>query len=109
VGAEPFGESQQPTLGNMLFAKIHVILLFSLSLSLIILNSIMKTITLEVSDELADKFNTLEKMKREMMLKFLVDRMTDSSSLSDLLAFSAEQAKQQGMTDGILKQLLKKE
>ena len=69
----------------------------------------MKTITLEVSDELADKFNTIEKIKREMMLQVLVDRMTDSSSLSDLLAFSATQAEQQGMTDELLKELLKKD
>ena len=69
----------------------------------------MKTITLEVSDELADKFNTIEKIKREMMLQVLVDRMTDSSSLSDLLAFSATQAEQQGMTDALLKELLKDE
>lgn len=69
----------------------------------------MKTITLEVSDELADKFNTIEKIKREMMLKVLVDRMTDSSSLSDLLTFSATQAEQQGMTDELLKELLKDE
>ena len=69
----------------------------------------MKTITLEVSDELADKFNTIEKINREMMLQVLVDRMTDSSSLSDLLAFSATQAEQQGMTDELLKELLKDE
>ena len=69
----------------------------------------MKTITLEVSDELADKFNTIEKIKREMMLQLLVDRMTDSSSLSDLLTFSATQAEQQGMTDELLKELLKKD
>jgi hypothetical protein len=69
----------------------------------------MKTITLEVSDELADKFNNIEKIKREMMLKLLVDRMTDSSSLSDLLAFSATQAEQQGMNDKLLEELLKDE
>lgn len=69
----------------------------------------MKTITLEVSDELADKFNNIEKIKREMMLQLLVDRMTDSSSLSDLLAFSATQAEQQGMNDKLLEQLLKDE
>jgi hypothetical protein len=63
----------------------------------------MKTISLEVSDELADRFNTIEKNKREMMLRLLVDRMTDSSSLSDLLAFSAAQAEQQGMNDELLK------
>ena len=69
----------------------------------------MKTITLEVSDELADRFNTIEKNKREVMLRLLVDRMTDSSSLSDLLAFSATQAEQQGMKDELLKKLLKDE
>jgi hypothetical protein len=69
----------------------------------------MKTITLEVSDELADKFNNIEKIKREMMLKLMVDRMTDSSSLSDLLAFSATQAEQQGMNDTLLEELLKDE
>ena len=69
----------------------------------------MKTITLEVSDELADKFNTIEKIKREMMLQLLVDRMTDTSSLSDLLTFSATQAEQQGMTDELLIELLKKD
>ncbi|MBY0434743.1 MAG: hypothetical protein K2U26_11590 [Cyclobacteriaceae bacterium] len=69
----------------------------------------MKTITLEVSDELADKFNTIEKNKREIMLRLLVDRMTDSSSLSDLLAFSAKQAEKQGMNDELLKKLLKDE
>jgi hypothetical protein len=69
----------------------------------------MKTITLEVSDELADMFNNIEKIKREMMLQLLVDRMTDSSSLSDLLAFSATQAEQQGMNDKLLEELLKDE
>jgi hypothetical protein len=69
----------------------------------------MKTITLEVSDELADRFNTIEKKKQEMMLRLLVDRMTDSSSLSELLAFSSTQAEQQGMNDELLKKLLKDE
>ncbi len=69
----------------------------------------MKTITLEVSDELADRFNTIEKKKQEMMLRLLVDRMTDSSSLSELLAFSSTQAEQQGINDELLKKLLKDE
>ena len=43
------------------------------------------------------------------MLQLLVDRMTDTSSLSDLLTFSATQAEQQGMTDELLIELLKKD
>lgn len=69
----------------------------------------MKTITLEVSDELADKYNGMKKNKRETILKILLSRVTDSSSLSDLLDFSAAQAEHHGMTEEKLAELLKEE
>ena len=69
----------------------------------------MKTITLDVNDELAERFNKMGKVKREALLKILVDRITSSTSLSDLLEFSALQAEKQGMTDEKLKELLKDE
>lgn len=47
----------------------------------------MKTITLEVNNELADKFNKMNKSKREALLKILIDSITASTSLSDLLEF----------------------
>ena len=69
----------------------------------------MKTITLDVSDELAERFNKMSKMKREVLLKILLDRITSSASLSDLLEFSALQAEKQGITEEKLKELLKDE
>jgi len=70
----------------------------------------MKTITLELEDNLADKLSRVSKEKRDMLLKIWVERITSSSkSLSDLLEFSALQAHQQGMTDEKLKELLKDE
>ena len=69
----------------------------------------MKTISLDVNDELAERFNKMGKVKREALLKILVDRITSSTSLSDLLEFSALQAEKQGMTEEKLKELLKDE
>ena len=69
----------------------------------------MKTITIEVNDELADRFNKISKTKREGLLKILIDRTISSKSLSDLLEFTALQAQKQGMTEDKLKELLKDE
>lgn len=69
----------------------------------------MRTITLNVSDELADRFDKMNKEKREALLKILLDRITTSASLSDLMEFSALQAEKQGMTQEKLKELLKDE
>jgi hypothetical protein len=69
----------------------------------------MKTISFEVNDELADKFNKMSKEKRDTLLKILLDRITSTTSLSDVLKFSALQAEQQGMTEEKLNELLKEE
>lgn len=67
----------------------------------------MTTITLNVSDELAQRFNKMNKSKRDALIKILLDRITSSESLSDLLEFSALQAEEQGMTEDKLKTCLK--
>ena len=67
----------------------------------------MKTITIELNDELAERFNRISKNKREGLLKILIDRITSSTSMSDLLEFSALQAEKQGMTEEKLKELLR--
>ena len=54
----------------------------------------MKTITVEVNDDQAARFNEMSKSKREALLKLLINRITTSSSLSELLEFSALQAKE---------------
>ena len=69
----------------------------------------MKTLTIELEDELARKFNRVAKEKRDMLLKIWVERVTSSQSLSDLFEFTAEQAKRQGLTEERLTELLKKE
>lgn len=70
----------------------------------------MKTISLELEDDLADKFDQLSKDKRDVLLKIWVERVISSSkSLSDLLEFSATQAEKQGITEEKLNELLKKE
>ncbi len=69
----------------------------------------MKTITLDVNDELAERFNKMGKVKREALLNILVDRITSSKSLSDVLEYSASQAEKQGMTEEKLMELLKDE
>ena len=67
----------------------------------------MKTITIELNDELAERFNRISKTKRKGLLKILIDRITSSTSMSDLLEFSALQAEKQGMTEEKLKELLR--
>ena len=52
-------------------------------------------------------FNRISKTKREGLLKILIDRITSSTSMSDLLEFSALQAEKQGMTEEKLKELLR--
>jgi hypothetical protein len=68
----------------------------------------MKTITLELDDDLAEKLSRVSKEKRDMFLKIWVERVTTSSkSLSDLLEFSAIQARKLGVPDGKLNELRK--
>ncbi len=69
----------------------------------------MKTVKIELADDLAEKLNRVSKEKRDLLLKIWIDRITSSGSLSDLLEFSAIQAQKQGLTDEDLKELLKDE
>lgn len=68
----------------------------------------MRNITLNVSDDLADRFSK-NQQKLEAMVRILLDRITSSESLSDVLEFSALQAKKLGITEEELKELLKDE
>jgi hypothetical protein len=69
----------------------------------------MKTITLETSDELADRFAMMsDKDKRELarMINLLLE---DKRDLRQVMDDISEYAQKQGMTPELLEQLLKEQ
>lgn len=67
----------------------------------------MKTVSIEVSDEVADGLVKMDRQKRNLLLKFVTD-MEKDLDWRNVFAKTAEQAKKQGLTDDKLEKLLKK-
>ena len=68
----------------------------------------MKTITIELNDDVADRFLSMDKAKRLLAMKFITD-LEKHSSWKELFLKTAEQAEKQGMTEEKLQDLLKDE
>lgn len=68
----------------------------------------MKTISLEVGDELADRFHKMSTVKKAAILKILIEGITSIDSLNDLLNFNNRLAEQQSISEKKLAELLKK-
>jgi hypothetical protein len=68
----------------------------------------MKTISLKLAEDVADKLLSMDDSKRSLILKFITD-MDDRKSWKDLFNKTSEQAKKQGLTEEKLDQLLRKE
>jgi hypothetical protein len=68
----------------------------------------MKTITLELSEDVANRLLAMDDQKRSLMLKFITS-MEARGQWKELFIKTAEQAAKQGLTEDILKDLLKKE
>ena len=69
----------------------------------------MKTITLNVSDELASKFERLTEQEKQSAIETLSRLLNDKRTLFEVMDNISEYAKKQGMTEETLKDLLKDE
>jgi predicted CopG family antitoxin len=67
----------------------------------------MKTITLEASDELADRFAKLSEEDKKGLSEMIRLLMEDKRTLRQVMNDISEYAQKQGMTPELLEQLLK--
>ena len=67
----------------------------------------MKTITLEVNEDVAEKLLAMDSNKRSLFLKFFTDRV-EKGNWKDLFIKTAKLAEKQGLNEEKLKELLKK-
>jgi predicted AAA+ superfamily ATPase len=67
----------------------------------------MKTITLEASDELADRFAKLSEEDKKGLSEMVRLLMEDKRTLRQVMDDISEYAQKQGMTPELLEQLLK--
>ncbi len=69
----------------------------------------MKTITLEVNDELADKLARLSDEEKTLALETLLRMLKDKRTLFEVMDDMSAYAKKQGLTEDLLKDLMKDE
>jgi hypothetical protein len=69
----------------------------------------MKTITLNVPNELASQLEQLTEQKKQSALETLSMLLNDKRTLFEVMDDISEYAKKQGMTEEILNDLLKEE
>ena len=67
----------------------------------------MKTVSIEVSDEIADRLLKMDGQKRNLLFKFIADLEKDVD-WRKVFTTTAEQAKEQGLTEEGLDKLLEK-
>jgi len=67
----------------------------------------MKTITLETSDELADRFSELSEEDKKGLSEMIRLLMEDKRTLRQVMDDISEYARKQGITPELLEQLLK--
>jgi predicted metal-dependent phosphotriesterase family hydrolase len=68
----------------------------------------MKTISLQLPDDIADKLLSVEDNKRALIFKFIIE-MVEGNNWKDLFNKTSDQAKRQGLTEEKLDELLSKE
>ena len=69
----------------------------------------MKTITLEVSDPVAEKVARMTPNEKKSISETLDRIVSNQKSLAEIMHEASEQARQNGLTPEILEELLKKE
>jgi hypothetical protein len=69
----------------------------------------MKTITLDVNDELADTLARLSEAEKSVTLETLLRMLKDKRTIFDVMDDISAYARQQGLTEEGLKDLLKDE
>ena len=69
----------------------------------------MKTITLNVSDELVSKLEKVTEAEKQSSLETLSILLNDNRTLFEVMDDISDYAKKQGMTEEILKDFLKDE
>lgn len=69
----------------------------------------MKTITLEVSDPVAEKLARMSPSERKAISETLNRLITNRRSLEEIMQEASEQARKNGLTPEILEELLKDE
>ena len=69
----------------------------------------MKTITLEVSDPIAEKIDRMSPLERKAISETLTRLITNRRSLAEIMQEASEQARKNGLTPEILEELLKDE
>ena len=69
----------------------------------------MKTITLEVSDPVAEKLARMTPAEKKIISERVDRIVSNRKSLSDIMHQASEQARKNGLTPEILEELLKKE
>jgi len=67
----------------------------------------MKTININVDDNIADKFERLSKKEKENVSNLLKEIMEDSRSLKEVMEDMGKYAKKQGLTPEMLDDILK--
>jgi len=68
----------------------------------------MKTITLETSDELADRFSTLTQNEKNDLADMINLLIEDNRSLREVMDDMGEYARRRGLTPALLDEPLKK-
>ncbi len=69
----------------------------------------MKTITLEVSDPVAEKISKMSPGERNAISETLARLIANRKSLAEIMEEASEQARKNGLTPEILEELLKDE
>lgn len=69
----------------------------------------MKTITLETSDELADRFSKLSEKEKKELAEMINLLMADKRTLREVMDDMSAYAQKQGLTPELLENLLKEE
>lgn len=67
----------------------------------------MKTISLQVSDEVADIINNMDDSRRNELMRSLENWVQPKRSLEEIMKDMSEQAERNGLTSEILDDLLK--
>jgi hypothetical protein len=69
----------------------------------------MRTIQIQVSDEVAEKFARLSSKQKEEMEKIISHWIKDNRTLLEVMSDISDKAKERGLTPEILEDLLKDE
>ena len=102
--AEPMKKTESEFCWCLFFHTARQISLYLLSEL-----QVMKTITLEVSDPVAEKLERMSPMEKNALSETIARLVANRKSLEDIMHEASEQARKSGLTPKILEELLKDE